>query len=324
MNSFNFKIRIIFSVIILSVFIFSPRLIASEKILSYKIVFRPFYGEGGRLGIAVREFYRGSKPQSLVVDPYTFKTRVVNGLVDTAKKAPKKAWEKTPFIKALTRYTAGGGLQNEGIREGEGSYKGVFLTADMCPSRRPFDKDLFTSTMDLPGLKEPANIALAVSGLWIERHREEFNWIRDLEKSGKLNITWINHTYSHPYDRGKPLEENFLLARGVDFEKEVLYNEVVMLENGITPSPFFRFPGLVSDKRLMARLRELSLIPVGANAWLAKGEVPVNGSIILVHGNGNEPQGIKDLRSFYKARSGDFRDGSLKALPITEAFTGRR
>jgi len=35
------------------------------------------------------------------------------------------------------------------------------------------------------------------------------------------------------------------------------------------------------------------LIPVGSNAWLAKGEEPKDGSIILVHGNSNEHSGIE-------------------------------
>ena len=37
------------------------------------------------------------------------------------------------------------------------------------------------------------------------------------------------------------------------------------------------------------------LIPVGSDAWLAKNEVPSAGSIVLVHGNGNEPVGVEKL-----------------------------
>jgi hypothetical protein len=31
------------------------------------------------------------------------------------------------------------------------------------------------------------------------------------------------------------------------------------------------------------------------DAWLAKGQEPGNGSIVLIHANGNEPVGIKDF-----------------------------
>jgi len=36
------------------------------------------------------------------------------------------------------------------------------------------------------------------------------------------------------------------------------------------------------------------LIPLGANAWLAKGQTRIApGSIVLVHINGNEPEGLR-------------------------------
>lgn len=297
----------------------SPGLQASVKVADYKVVFRPFYGDDGKLKIAIRDFNLGPVPETLIVDPYTFSTRIIKRSVIAFRVAPDKDWLGTPYVKALYKYALGDRLQNGGIREGDGEYKGVFLTVDMCPSRKGIDKDLYTATAGLTG-NGPADIAIAVSGLWIERHRDEFNWIRGLESSGRLRITWVNHTYSHPYESSRPLKENFLLTPGVDVEKEVLGNEVLLIENGITPTPFFRFPGLVSDKDLMARLKSLSLIPVGANAWLSKGEAPVNGSIILVHGNGNDPAGVKDLLDFYNKRSTDFRNGSLKTLPLAAAF----
>ena len=37
------------------------------------------------------------------------------------------------------------------------------------------------------------------------------------------------------------------------------------------------------------------LIPIGSDAWLAKGQPVHKGSIVLIHGNGNEPVGIKDF-----------------------------
>ncbi len=311
-----------FLLVFIYAIVLSSGLKASEKVSDYKSVFRPFYDDDGKLEIAIRDFNLGSVPESLTVDPYTFKTGIIKRGKRAVKSAPDKDWKDTPYVKALYRYAAGDRLQNGGIHEGEGSYDGVFITVDMCPSKRPFDKDLFVATAGLTG-KSPVDVAIAVSGLWMERHRDEFNWIRGLERSNRLNITWINHTYSHPYESSRPLRENFLLTPGVDMEREILRNEILMIGNGVTPTPFFRFPGLVSDKDLMSRLKALSLIPVGANAWLAKGETPVSGSIILVHGNGNDPVGLKDLLDFYNKRSDDFRDGSLKALPLAAAFRSR-
>jgi len=307
-----FVLALIFCVLL------SPSIHAAVKVSDYKSVFRPFY-DAGKLKIAIRDFNLGPVPESLVVDPYTLKTEIIKKRKKPLRTAPAKDWSDTSYVKALNRYASGDMLQNGGIRDGEGERKGVFLTVDMCPSRKGIDKNLYTATAALSG-KGQVDIAIAVSGLWIERHRDEFNWIRGLESSGRLRITWVNHTYSHPYESSRPLKENFLLTPGVDVDKEILGNEVFLIENGITPTPFFRFPGLVSDKNLMARLKSLSLIPVGSNAWLSKGEAPVNGSIILVHGNGNDPVGVKDLLDFYNKRATDFRNGSLKTLPLAGAF----
>ncbi len=65
-----------------------------------------------------------------------------------------------------------------------------------------------------------------------------------------------------------------------------------MIEEGVTPSPFFRFPGLVSDRTIFRKVNGYGLIPLGSDAWLGKNQWPKNGSIILLHGNGNEPIGI--------------------------------
>ena len=66
-----------------------------------------------------------------------------------------------------------------------------------------------------------------------------------------------------------------------------------MIANGGTPSLFFRFPGLVSSSPLMQAVREHHLISLGADAWLALNQPPRDGSIMLVHPNGNEELGLK-------------------------------
>ncbi len=291
--------------------------VAGERVFDYKAVFKPYYESAGKIKIAIRRFRRAGKNYILSLDPYSFDTKITG-----AKESPEASGqEDTPFIKALNRFTSPEeGLQNMGIKTG-GTTRGVFLTVDMCPSKKGFDKDLFESTLSLPQFKDsPAPIAIAVSGLWIEKHRDDLEWILSKEKSGRLNVTWINHTYSHPYAGKGKLEGDFMLKKGVDFVQEVLKGEILMIESGITPSPFFRFPGLVSNSDLLQKLKALSLIPVGASAWLAKGGEPEGGSIILVHGNGNEEDGIKRLKEFYKREDEDFKSGGITLLPLKDAF----
>ncbi|MBI5827013.1 MAG: polysaccharide deacetylase [Deltaproteobacteria bacterium] len=294
---------------------------ANGGILNYRAVFKPCYGAKDAVKIALREFERNGSSRVLIVDTASFQTEEVDAsTIDFNREVEKKVWRKTPFASALYRYTAGrdGLIHNDGIIRAEAATPGVFLTVDMCPSKRSFNRDLFASTIALPVKDRP--IAIAVSGLWIERHRDEFNWIVEEARSNRLSVTWVNHSYSHPYRKGVPDEKNFLLSEGVDLDKEALGLEVLLLENGLLPSPFFRFPGLVSDRRALERLRALSLIPVGADAWLAKGRMPGPGSIILVHGNGNENRGIEKLINFYEEKKEDFKEGRLTLKPLKDAF----
>ena len=91
------------------------------------------------------------------------------------------------------------------------------------------------------------------------------------------------------------LFRKLLLSAGTNPKVEILSTEKYLLEAGQNPGVFFRFPGLVSNKKLIKTLKSYGLIPLGADAWIAKGQAIRPGGIILVHGNGNEPDGIKDL-----------------------------
>jgi hypothetical protein len=61
----------------------------------------------------------------------------------------------------------------------------------------------------------------------------------------------------------------------------------------VTPSVFFRFPGLVSDAKTVQAIHDLGLITIGSDTWIAKGQKVKEGSIILLHGNKNEPKGVE-------------------------------
>jgi hypothetical protein len=86
-----------------------------------------------------------------------------------------------------------------------------------------------------------------------------------------------------------------LLEPGTDLRYEILGTEIALLHHGFLSSVFFRFPGLVSDHQVVDSVISYGLIPIGSDAWLAKGQPVHQGSIVLIHGNGNEPVGIKDF-----------------------------
>jgi hypothetical protein len=300
-------------------------LFAASAISDYQSIFRPFYGADGTLLGATRRYYRGDHARFLVLDPEHLDFREMSAAtVFTASPATDKAWQETLFARALARQTAPPfPLQNDGLREAEHPVPGFFLTADLCPAKRPLDRGFIEALTALP-LKQPIPLALMVSGLWIQRHPDDFAWLRNQVAAGKIAITWGNHSFTHPYAPETPLEGNFLLSPGTDFTAEVLLLEALLLEAGPLPSPFFRFPGLVSNQRLIEKLRDLHLIPIGCSAWLAKGEPPRSGSLILVHANGNEPEGIRLLRAFFAKQRESFRRGDTTLLPLRDAFGVRR
>ena len=137
----------------------------------------------------------------------------------------------------------------------------------------------------------------------MRQHPSDLEWLKQMERKGEIYITWINHSYNHRVSKTLPLKENFLLEPCTDINYEVLETEKAMLKSGLLPSVFFRFPGLVSDQQLVYRITDFGLITVGTDAWLAKGQQPQAGSIVLIHGNGNEPVGVKDFISLLHSKT---------------------
>jgi hypothetical protein len=89
------------------------------------------------------------------------------------------------------------------------------------------------------------------------------------------------------------------------------------------PTVYYRFPGLIHDRIRLQEILDLDLFPIDCESWLAligkqKPEPfasPVrDGGIILVHGNGNEPQGIPLLDAWLQ----EHRDWHLG--PLAEFF----
>lgn len=172
-----------------------------------------------------------------------------------------------------------------------GAGPGFVTTIDLCPSRKPMDRHFFDMLMQ----QQISPVYVCVSGLWIERHPSELAYLRSLEAP---EIVWVNHSYSHDF-KGGFAYPNFMLLQDTDVEHEVLHNEQVLLQNGLTPSVFFRFPGLHTDMELSKKIVAYGLLPLGANTWLARGEALRNGSIVLVHANGNEPEGLQLYEAAY-------------------------
>jgi hypothetical protein len=249
--------------------------------------------------IVLRKFTLNDKLHYLIVNPDNLITSIqpADGLpvFEETWENISKEYKNTVYFRALAdAQTHPDARQDAGITHLFTHQKGVELTVDLCPSHHPMDRVLFVELVKKFNKKQkPVPIGVAISGLWMEKHPEDLAWLLDLEKKGEIAVTWINHSYHHYVWKNLSLGNNFLLGKKVDMNFEVLQNEVEMIEKGLTPSVFFRFPGLVSDKKLMEKIMAFGLIPIGSDAWLGKNQRLQNGSIVLVHANGNEPIGIK-------------------------------
>jgi hypothetical protein len=259
------------------------------------------------LFLILRAFELDGRRFYLVVDPERLLTSIQPA--EAALRPVEASWQSirnrlkdSPYIKAIEdAESAELPLQDAGITHFSPSQSGVDLTVDLCPSSHPLDRKLFSAVFDALGKEErPVPIAVAVTGVWMEKHEEDIQWLCDLEKKNEISITWVNHSFHHRLSRDLPLRENFLLEKGTDIQAEVLETEAKMIALGLLPSVFFRFPGLVSDKEIFREITSFGLIPVGSDAWLAKKQWPHPGSIVLVHATGNEPIGIERFLQLIK------------------------
>lgn len=293
---------ILFLILFLTATVFAAN---NKTITDYRQTFFPCYNRKGDLRIAIRMYYVNKTPYYLVVNPFTFATEAAPATNFKPRKIVSnvpgyftmKELSETPYMKALVKYTSPPYvLENQGITHAEKTVNAVFLTADMCPSVKPFEKDFFKTLVAMSEKhRKPMSIALPMTGLWIIGHLQEFKWLIKQVKKQKLKITWVNHSFSHVYYVDLPYSENFLLVPNVNTTHEILATEKLLLEQGQLPSVYFRFPGLVSNEKLVLKLRHFGLIPIGTDAWIAKNQSPKPGSIVLVHGNSNEPEGIKKV-----------------------------
>lgn len=295
-----------------------------EVIKRYKISYSIATQNEEKL-IALRSFVNNNQKYLLLVNPNSLETKI-----DLANKYTLNSIEysnvlaifkNTAYVKLLEAALAKDlQLQNAGIDHAIPNEKGITLTIDLCPSHKGLDRIIFQSVFDeFKKIEQPAPLAVSVSGKWILKHQDDLNWLKNLVNKKELNITWVNHSYNHEVNN-LPLAENFLLAKGTNLDVEVLENEKLMLKNGLTPSVFFRFPGLVSDQSIVEKIETYGLIPIGSDAWLAKGQQPNAGSIVLIHGNGNEEIGVKDFIQLLKSKQTDVTNKQWLLFDLRQAL----
>lgn len=275
-------------------------LTAQDGISNYKVYFA--VGDyTNKIILVIRKFEQSGQLFYVGVDPDNLETLIIPSKQIYIKSLNWQQilndYKNTAYVKAIqTAKKQSFSLQNSGIIHGFPKEKGITLTIDLCPSHKPLDRIIFKSLIsEFQKTEKPIPIALSITGRFMVTHSEDLMWLKNLVTTGEISVTWINHTYNHHYNPKVPLKDNFLLEPNTDFNFEILGTEIALFQYRLLFSVFFRFPGLVSDQQIVDKVIEYGLIPIGSDAWLAKGQPVYNGSIVLIHGNGNEPLGIKDF-----------------------------
>lgn len=283
------------------------------QISDYRVYFGTALTKSGQQ-IILRQWQQNSQTHYFIVDPKTLETSVAVLQPQTVKPLPwetlKQQFQQTPYFRAIrTEQQRDANLQDAGLERADTTERGFSLTIDLCPSNKPLTRSVFEQLISAFSPEEkPIPITITITGLWMARHADDLAYLKNLVSRGQLDITWVNHSYYHHYDPRLPLSVNFLLEPNTDLPKEILLNEQAMLKNGLLPSIFFRFPGLVSDKAIFDRVLSFGLLPIGSDAWLAKKQQPRQGSLVLIHANGNEPLGIADFIQLIRQHSGAIRN----------------
>jgi peptidoglycan/xylan/chitin deacetylase (PgdA/CDA1 family) len=279
--------KIIFAILFLISFSFG------FEVKNYRVINGCFYKNSKEFA-ALREFYSKNNSYILAVNTSTLKTKIFPKSTFKYQTCKNSRYKRVLNDASSAPFP----LQNDGIK---GAKSGIFLTTDLCPSRKKgYEKRLYQAL--IKNFYHPVPVTLFITKRWIQKHQKSFNELKNWAKKRDLDITWGNHTAYHHYSPKAPFSRNFVLLPHENLKKDILDLEIELLKRGVKPSVFFRFPGLVSDKKSVDEVKKLGLIIIGSNTWLAKGEKIKNGSIILVHGNKNEPKGVDLLLKAIKAK----------------------
>jgi hypothetical protein len=310
MNGYNIIVNRFFTGVIFCLLagMYAVPAFAQEAVKNYSRFTGVAYLNSTEL-LVLRKMEKRGEVTYLAVNPQTLTTQLI--AATTAKVVPmdwgtaQGHFKATPYFSALV--AAGReaiALQDAGITHGFPKEKGITLTIDLCPSHKPLDRIIFTDLVAaFKKSAQPVPVALSITGRWMLTHADDLNWLKALVRRKEIDITWTNHSYNHHFSPTAPLKTNFLLEPGTDMNFEILGTELAMLQHGLLPSVFFRFPGLVSDQQVVDKVLAYGIIPVGSDAWLAKGQNAAAGSIVLIHGNGNEPVGVADFIRLIKSKS---------------------
>lgn len=310
------------SVLLLILLRFLPAA-AQSGLADYQI----YFGRTPQGWLSLRRWHDEGEWNYWVVNPGTLRTSWYTGPVEALDPV---RWHNaslgTSYGLALAaERLRDRSLQDAGLQRADTTRHGFSLTVDLCPSHKPLDRQFFLDLVDAFGPEErPVPVTVSLTGSWMKAHPADLAWLRQQNARRQLAVTWVNHTYHHHFNPKAPINANFLLTPGTNLRQEIMLQEQAMLAVPLRPAVLFRFPGLVSDKAVFDSVLAMGLLPIGSDAWLAKGQHPVDGSLVLVHANGNEPQGIADFLKLIQEKNPAIRKRRYLLYDLDASLAGQK
>lgn len=290
---------------------------SNHRVDNYNTEFLSCNDLEGNKYFSIRQFQLNGKKTQLVVEPNSLKTSLMkSSCLVCSVKDNKKNYNDNYSQLIKKSISPPYPLKNDGLVSGVLD-EAIALTIDMCPSSRGISKKVYDKLIEISEIENKEfPIAIAMTKSWMDSHPNLFKWLKTEVFENHFDIVWVNHSSTHPYKKNQPSERNFLLSPEVNFYEEVIKTEIALIKAGVTPSVFFRFPGLVSSRKQIEILGQWGILPLGADAWLAKGDNVQDGSIILIHGNRNEVKGEQLLFNYIEQKSTNINWVSLYELLV--------
>jgi len=151
--------------------------------------------------LILRKFKISGIASYLAVDPNELITLIIPSagvsVKGTVLEEALNYFKSTPYAKTISSAEQfSNSLQDAGIIHGFQKEKGIILTIDLCPSHKALDRTIFTSLIsEFQKTERPVPIAISITGRWMLTHLNDLNWLKELEKSKSIEVTWINHSY---------------------------------------------------------------------------------------------------------------------------------
>jgi hypothetical protein len=279
------------------------------KVASYAVVEFPF-AHDGRNFLVTRELrFVSGETRWLAVDMENLQTALLTPEIDRISNWQSADLQTNGLL---------GGLKEHMLRKksvfGEGKsalYRretntNALLTTDLCPTKRLLNRDFYRAVAEMaPGGNTNLPFIIFFSGEWMVSHEDDLEWLR----TNGVRFIAGNHTFHHHIIAGKwPVE---------DFIADITNNEVTMIERGILPSCFFRFPGLTYGPEHIEALAKLNMLPLDCEMWMGQKDVP-SWPLILLHSNGNVDIEVRMFRKFLERYGDAFRKGGFRFVTPAE------